>query len=91
MMKYFKVLGAIVVLAVGSISVSQEQPSEAPKPMVPKNMFISSDTDDFDAGLPVGAQFPAIRALYQGSEIADIDQFIRDKGAVFLAMRSVDW
>jgi hypothetical protein len=41
--------------------------------------------------LPVGAQIPPIRALYQGEEITDIDQFIRDKGAVFLANRSVDW
>jgi hypothetical protein len=48
-------------------------------------------TDSFDPGLPNGAEFPPIRALYQGEEITDIDQFIRDKGAVFLANRSVDW
>jgi hypothetical protein len=57
----------------------------------PDDVFIDADTDDFDPGLPVGAQFPAIRALYQGQEINDIDQFVRDKGAVFIANRSVDW
>jgi len=55
------------------------------------DIFVPEDTDAFDPGLPVGARFPQIRALYQGREITDIDQFIGDKGAVFLANRSVDW
>ena len=55
------------------------------------NIFIPEDTDAFDPGVPIGARFPQIRALYQGREIADIDQFIGDKGAVFFANRSVDW
>ena len=91
MMKSLKILGAIVVVAAVGICVAQEQPSEAAEPMVPANMFIADDTDDFDRGLPIGAQFPAIRALYQGDEITGIDQFIRDKGAIFIANRSVDW
>jgi hypothetical protein len=57
----------------------------------PADVFISEDTDDFDPGLAIGEQFPAIRALYRGQEITDIDAFIRDKGAVFIANRSVDW
>lgn len=57
----------------------------------PDDVFIAADTDDFDPGLPIGADFPPIRALYQGQVITDIDQFIRDKGAVFIANRSVDW
>lgn len=55
------------------------------------NIFIRQDTDSFDPGLAVGAQFPRIRALYQGREITDIDQFIGENGAVFFANRSVDW
>lgn len=55
------------------------------------DIFIAEDTDSFDPGLPVGAQFPPIRALYQGREITEIDQFVGDKGAVFIANRSVDW
>lgn len=57
----------------------------------PEDVLISEDTDSFDPGLPVGAKFPPIRAFYQGQEVTDIDQFIRDKGAVFLVNRSVDW
>ena len=55
------------------------------------NMFLDEDTDQFDPGLPIGAQFPAIRAIYEGQEIDNIEQFFGDKGAVFLANRSVDW
>ena len=55
------------------------------------NIFVPKDTDSFDPGLPIGAQFPSIRALYQGKEITDIDRFLGDKGAVFFANRSVDW
>ena len=59
--------------------------------VVTVNMFISGDTDSFDPGLPVGAPFPAIRAMYQGQEITDIGQFIRNRGTIFIANRSVDW
>ena len=55
------------------------------------NIFVHGDTDSFDPGLPIGAQFPSIRALYQGKEITDIDQFMGEKGVVFFANRSVDW
>lgn len=55
------------------------------------DIFVPEDTDAFDPGLPIGAQFPQIRALYQGREITDIDQFVGEKGAVFFANRSVDW
>ena len=91
MKKFLVVLAAIVVVAGVGIYVFREQVYEAPEPTITANMFVSSDTDSFDPGLPIGAQFPAIRALYQGQEITGIDQFIRDKGAVLLANRSVDW
>lgn len=55
------------------------------------NMFISEVTHDFNPGLPIGAQFPEIRALFEGEEIMTIDRFIRDRGAIFIAARSVDW
>ena len=55
------------------------------------DMFTTEITDDFNPGLQVGDQFPAIRAMYEGEEITTIDRFIRDKGAIFIANRSVDW
>ena len=55
------------------------------------DMFITDITDDFNPGAQIGDQFPAIRAMYEGEEITTIDRFIRDKGAIFIANRSVDW
>ena len=55
------------------------------------DMFIAEITSDFNPGLQIGDQFPAIRALHEGEEITSIDRFIRDKGAIFIAMRSADW
>lgn len=91
MKKFFSILAGIIVVAAVGIFVFREQVFETTGPRVPENMFVSSDADSFDPGLPIGAQFPAIRALYQGQEITGIDRFIRDKGAVFIAVRSVDW
>ena len=77
-----------ILVAAGVITAAALAQRPAPNP---DDVFISEDTDDFDPGLPIGAAFPPIRALYQGQEITAIDQFIRDKGAVFIANRSVDW
>jgi len=55
------------------------------------NMFINEVTGTFNPGAQIGTQFPAIRAMYQGEEITTVDRFIRDKGMIFIAMRSVDW
>ena len=55
------------------------------------NMFVSDVTNTFNPGVQIGDQFPAIKALYQGEEITAIDRFIRDRGAIFIAVRSVDW
>jgi hypothetical protein len=55
------------------------------------NMFVTEVSDAFNPGVQIGTRFPAIKALYQGEEITTIDPFIRDKGAIFIAARSVDW
>ena len=57
----------------------------------PSEIFLDEDTDSFDPGLPIGAEFPAIRALFQGREIDGIDEFMGDRGLAFFALRSVDW
>jgi hypothetical protein len=80
---------ALMIVATGMVASSAALAQRPP--LDPEDVFIDADTDDFDPGLPIGADFPPIRALYQGQEISDIDQFIRDKGAVFIANRSVDW
>lgn len=58
---------------------------------VTRDMFVSQDADTYDPGLAVGATFPAIHASFQGGDIYDVDQFIADRGLVFIAVRSADW
>lgn len=91
MKKVLTIAVACLVVAAIGIYLFRESIFNAIEPLVTSSMFVSEDTDSFDPGLPIGAQFPAIRALYQGREITGVDQFIRDKGAIFLANRSVDW
>ena len=55
------------------------------------NMFIDSDTDEFDPGLGVGEIFPQIDAYHQEQRITSITEFAGVKGTVFFANRSVDW
>ena len=76
------VVGVLAVVAVGLFIFVQYRLN---------TMFLEADTDGFDPGLAIGEPFPPIRALHDGREINDIDAFYRDKGAVFLAVRSVDW
>jgi hypothetical protein len=85
-MKSTKILaiGLAVVGLVALVPSSHAQPD-------PDEIFLEEDTDSFDPGLPIDAQFPAIRAIYQGREINDIDQFFGDRGLAFFAVRSVDW
>lgn len=76
----------------GAAEPAESAPSQsAPAEDRFANMFVTEVTESFNPGVQVGTRFPAIRAMYQGEEITTIDRFIRDKGAIFIAMRSVDW
>jgi hypothetical protein len=76
------VVGVLAIAAIGLFALVQYSLS---------TMFLAEDADSYDPGLTIGEQFPAIHALHEGREISGIDLFMRDKGAVFLATRSVDW
>ena len=85
-MKLFRLL--TLVIAISGLSIGM-QPLQAQPNL--DNMFLDADTDSFDPGLPIGAQFPAIRAISEGREINGVEDFIEDKGLVVFAVRSVDW
>ncbi len=82
--------GILAVAAVGAY-VSTGTVLNAQERRIPADMFIAEDSDSFDPGLSIREQFPPIRALYEGQEITEVDQFILNKGVVFIANRSVDW
>lgn len=91
MKKFLMGTAGILVIAIIGIYVFRGPLFNVLEGMLTANMFVPEDTDSFDPGLPIHARFPAIRALYHGQEITEVDQFIRDKGAIFFANRSVDW
>lgn len=96
-------IASLAACGQSSQQTQMEEPAAAAPPAEPAasqsapaedrfaNMFVTEITDAFNPGVQVGTQFPAIRAMYEGEEITTIDRFIRDKGMIFIAMRSVDW
>jgi hypothetical protein len=83
-------IGGVTVLAIVGY-VFRGPLMESAKEKITKDMFISADADSFDVGIPVGATFPAINALYRGEVVSDMGEFIGDRGMVFIANRSADW
>ncbi len=90
-MKVFVIIGAVFLALVASVALFWDDVKDAGFSALTADMFVAADTDAFDPGLPVGASFPPIKAVYQGREIYDVGDFIRDKGMIFVANRSADW
>lgn len=91
MKKFFTLFGSLVLVAAGAGFLFRGELWAAAQELITKDMYVSADTDSFDPGLPVGAKFPTVRALHDGSEINDIEPLIGAKGMVFVANRSADW
>lgn len=56
-----------------------------------RNMFVSSDRDNFDPGPALNSRFPGLRASYQERTITLINEFAGDNGTVLVVIRSLDW
>lgn len=83
-------LAVVAVLAVG-VYVFRGVIFDAISPLITADMFVASDDDTFDPGIPVGSTFPAIAAAYQGRTITNIGEFVGHRGLVVIANRSADW
>jgi len=68
---------------------AEEKP--APKPDRFANMYVDEITETYNPGLKIGDTFPSIQAWHEGKEVSSIEQFVPDRGAIFIAVRSVDW
>ncbi|MFT4519542.1 MAG: hypothetical protein ACI9JM_001939 [Halioglobus sp.] len=91
MKKFFISLAGLLLVAGGTGYLFKAELWEVAKDAITADMYISADTDSFDPGLSIGDSFPDIKALYRGQEVTDSDQFVHDKGMVFIANRSADW
>ena len=83
--------GLVVVVFVGLGFIFKTQFIEFAKEAVTSNMYVASDTDDFNPGVRIGESFPAISASYNGSDVTSLSQFAGSKGTVFVVSRSVVW
>lgn len=91
MKKVFLGVFGVLVVAVALLFFFRQPLFEIMAEQMTQDMFVASDTDGFDPGLPVGAQFPSIEVHYKGATLSDVSPFIADKGMVFIANRSADW
>ena len=82
---------ATLIVLIAVVFTFRNRIFNALEPMITSDMFVAEDVDAYDPGLPIGAQFPPIQALYDGRQIASIDEFIGTRGALFIANRSADW
>lgn len=83
-------IGATAILAVSGFFF-EDTIKQTIYDYVTRDMFVDGDHDQFDPGLPTGAQFPAISAQFEGAEITSITRFGGQRGTVFIASRSFDW
>jgi len=92
MLKKIVVTVCVVLLVSGGLGyVFRDSLWQGVQGVITQDMFIAADTGDYSPGVEIGQPFPAIRARYQGQEVTSIDQFVQDKGMIFITNRSASW
>ncbi len=91
-MKWIATLvGAIaIILGVGFLFYG-EQIKRAVFQSITSDMFVSTDDDSFDPGIPVGSPFPLLETTLGDVPVRDLTSLVGDRGMIFIASRSVDW
>jgi peroxiredoxin len=83
--------GVAVVVLIGLGFIFKAQFIELAKDAVTSDMYVASDTDDFNPGIKVGEPFPSINAIYDGAVVNSLANFAGQKGTVFVVSRSLVW
>jgi peroxiredoxin len=91
MKRTMKIVFPLLLLVLTLVYVFREPLKEGAFNVLTQDMFVASDTDDFDPGPTVGSNFPGLQATYQGRTITLLNEFAGRNGTVFIASRSVDW
>jgi peroxiredoxin len=91
MKKVLIALSLVVGVFVGLGFVFKAQFIELAKDAVTSDMFVVSDTDDFNPGTKIGEKFPAISAIFNDATVTSLTQFTGSRGAVFIVSRSLVW
>jgi len=85
------IITALLLLLLALAYLFREPLKEIAFARLTQDMFVASDSDDFDPGPAVGSHFPGLQATYQGRTVTLINEFASVNGTVFLASRSYDW
>jgi peroxiredoxin len=83
--------GIVAVVFVGLGFVFKAPLIELAKDAITTDMYVASDTDEFNPGIEVGQKFPAINATFNDANITSLDGFVGTKGTVFVVSRSLMW
>ena len=86
-----KIVAALLLIAFALGYLFREPLKEMAFARLTQDMFVASDSDDFDPGPAVGSHFPGLQATYKGSTITLIEEFAGVNGTAFIASRSFDW
>lgn len=81
----------LTTMVAGFLWVAGEHIARTVKQQLTADMFVASDGDAFDPGLPIGTRFPALSARLNAMPVTRINRLVGDKGMIFIAVRSVDW
>ena len=84
-------LAAVAVLLGIGFFVFGDQLKRAVYQNITSDMFVLSDDDGFDPGLPIGAVFPNLETTLGELSVRDVGPLVGDRGMIFIASRSIDW
>ncbi len=59
--------------------------------LLTRDMFVATDSDDFDPGPAIGSHFPGVTASWRGGDVRLLNRFAGPRGTAFVAIRSVSW
>lgn len=82
--------GLLAALLVGGVMVARNHPElrAMAQQWQTRNMFVASDTDQFDPGPDIGSHFPGVHALYQGHPINLLQPLAGPQGLVLAVLGS---
>jgi peroxiredoxin len=82
---------AVLLVAIAIIYLFREPLKEVAIDKLTADMFVATDSDNFDPGPATGSHFPGLNATYQGRKISLINEFAGENGTIFIASRSLVW
>ncbi len=89
--RWFRVVGGVLLVG-GLLGVALRGPVlEFVMDRMTADMFVQTDSDAWNPGLPLGAVAPAVSVSFQNTVIHTLEGFHGANGLLLFFNRSVDW